>query len=98
MNSSGADSEYGFVSTLAEVKPSVIAWHHVTEIVDDGVTGCIVANDDEAVATIDRPSEIDRQAVRRVFEKRFTARTMAHNRLELYRALSRYDSKLRGPT
>jgi hypothetical protein len=47
MNSSGAHSEYGFVSTLAEVKPSVIAWHHgaVTEIVDDGVTGCIVANE-----------------------------------------------------
>jgi glycosyltransferase involved in cell wall biosynthesis len=65
----------------------VIAWHNgaVAEIVDDGVTGFIVVNEDEAIAAIDRLSEVDRQAVRRTFEQRFTARTMAQNYLELYR-------------
>jgi glycosyltransferase involved in cell wall biosynthesis len=67
-----------------------IAWNQgaVAEIVDDGVTGFIVGNEDEAVAAIHRLSEIDRQAVRRRFAQRFTARTMAHNYLELYRRIS----------
>jgi glycosyltransferase involved in cell wall biosynthesis len=65
----------------------VIAWRRgaVEEIVDDGVTGFIVANEDDAVAAISGLAKIDRQAVRRTFEQRFTARTMAHNYLELYR-------------
>jgi glycosyltransferase involved in cell wall biosynthesis len=67
----------------------VIAWDRgaVAEIVDDGVTGFIVANEDAAVAAIRRLSKIDRQAVRRMFEQRFTARMMAHNYLELYRRI-----------
>jgi len=65
----------------------VIAWRRgaVEEIVDDGVTGFIVANEDDAVAAICGLAKINRQAVRRTFEQRFTARTMAHNYLELYR-------------
>jgi glycosyltransferase involved in cell wall biosynthesis len=69
----------------------VIAWRRgaVEEIVDDGLTGFIVDNEDEAVAAIGQLSNIDRQAVRRTFEQRFTARTMAHNYLELYRRIDK---------
>lgn len=69
----------------------VIAWRRgaVEEIVDDGLTGFIVDNEDEAVAAIGQVSNIDRQAVRRTFEQRFTARTMAHSYVELYRRIDK---------
>jgi glycosyltransferase involved in cell wall biosynthesis len=67
----------------------VIAWRRgsVPEIVDDGVTGFIVANEDEAMAAIGRLGQIDRRQVRLVFEQRFTAEVMARNYLDLYRRL-----------
>jgi glycosyltransferase involved in cell wall biosynthesis len=67
----------------------VIAWRRgsVPEIVDDGVTGFIVANEDEAMAAIGRLGQIDRRQVRLEFEQRFTAEVMARNYLDLYRRL-----------
>jgi glycosyltransferase involved in cell wall biosynthesis len=61
----------------------IIAWRRgaVPEIIEDGVTGFIVENEDEAIDAIERIPDLDRRRVRAVFERRFTARHMA----ELYR-------------
>ena len=70
----------------------VIAWNcgSVPEVVDDGVTGFIVGTVDEAVAAVGRLPELDRRAVRRVFERRFSAQAMAAAYLGIYeRALGR---------
>lgn len=67
----------------------VLAFRHgaVREVVDEGVTGFIVDTVDEAVAALPRVMALDRRAVRRRFEERFTAARMAKNYLDLYRAL-----------
>nr|WP_298964199.1 glycosyltransferase family 4 protein [uncultured Methylobacterium sp.] len=67
----------------------VIAWNRgsVPEIVEDGVTGFVVASEAEAVAALARVGEIDRAGVRRRFEERFTAERMARDYLALYRRL-----------
>jgi len=56
----------------------------VPEVMDDGLTGFIVSSEDEAVAAIDRLGELDRGKVRRQFDRRFTARRMAQDYLDLY--------------
>jgi glycosyltransferase involved in cell wall biosynthesis len=68
----------------------VIAWEcgSVREVVDDGVTGFIVRSEEEALAAVDRIAMLDRERVRRVFERRFTATVMARNYLGLYRSLA----------
>ncbi len=60
----------------------------VPEVMDDGLTGFIVGNEDEAVAAIGRLGELDRAKVRLQFERRFTARRMAEDYLDLYGELS----------
>jgi glycosyltransferase involved in cell wall biosynthesis len=64
----------------------VIAFNRgsVPEVMDDGLTGFIVNSEDEAVAAIDRLGELDRTKVRRQFDRRFTARRMAQDYLDLY--------------
>ena len=64
----------------------VVAWRcgSVPEIVDHGVTGFIVATEDEAVAALARLHLLDRRRVRAAFEQRFTATVMARNYLQLY--------------
>lgn len=57
----------------------------VPEIVADGVTGFIVDSVDEAVVAVKRLDAIDRAAVRRAFDQRFSAKRMAHDYLTLYR-------------
>ena len=56
----------------------------VPEVMDDGLTGFVVSNEDEAVAAIGRLGELDRAKVRRQFDRRFTARRMAQDYLDLY--------------
>jgi glycosyltransferase involved in cell wall biosynthesis len=65
----------------------VIAYDHgsVREIVDDGVTGFIVQNEDEAMRAVSRAKTLDRQRIRAEFERRFTARRMAENYVDVYR-------------
>jgi glycosyltransferase involved in cell wall biosynthesis len=67
----------------------VIAWRSgsVPEVIEDGVTGFIVDSEEEAVAAIGKVGRLDRQEIRRVFERRFTAKVMAGNYLHLYRRL-----------
>jgi len=59
----------------------------VPEVVDDGVTGFIVDNEDEAARAANHLDELPRTRVRRVFEQRFSARRMAEDYLNVYRRL-----------
>jgi glycosyltransferase involved in cell wall biosynthesis len=57
------------------------------EVVDDGVTGFVVRNVDEAVAAVAHLDTLDRRKVRAVFEHRFTVERMARDYLAIYRGL-----------
>jgi glycosyltransferase involved in cell wall biosynthesis len=67
----------------------VIAYSHgsVPEILDHGVTGFIVENQEQAIAAARNIARIDRRRCRQVFEQRFAARVMARRYLEVYRQL-----------
>lgn len=64
----------------------VIAYRRgsVPEVMDDGMTGFIVDNLDEAVRAVGRVGELSRATCRRVFEDRFSAARMAHDYLRAY--------------
>ena len=68
----------------------VVAWRcgAVPEIVDDGVTGFVVASEEEAVTAVSRAIALDRRTIRSVFERRFTSTVMAHNYLGVYGRLT----------
>src|SRR5229473_6435089 len=61
----------------------------VPEIVDNGVTGQIVDTEDEAVRKLAQVLSLDRRAVRRRFEERFSATRMAKDYIQVYRSLMR---------
>jgi len=67
----------------------VIAYNRgsVPEIVEDGKTGFIVEDEISAVADVGRLAELDRGAIRKHFEVRFTARRMALDYLNTYQAM-----------
>jgi glycosyltransferase involved in cell wall biosynthesis len=56
----------------------------VPEVVEDGLTGFIVRNEEEAVKAVARLPLLDRHRIRARFEERFTARRMAEDYLDLY--------------
>ncbi len=60
------------------------AYGSVPEVIEEGVTGFIVRNEDEAVAAVARLPTLDRVAIRRRFEERFSATAMAQRYLDLY--------------
>ena len=78
------------IEAMANGTP-VIAFRRgsVPEIVDDDVTGLIVDNVDEAVAAVPLAKALDRVAIRRRFEERFSVERMARNYLALYNAMLR---------
>lgn len=57
----------------------------VREIVEDGVTGFIVQDDDQALEALGRIGQLDRERIRARFELRFSATAMARRYLALYR-------------
>ncbi len=59
----------------------------VPEVMDDGISGFVVENVDEAVAAFARIDQLDRGRVRAQFEKRFTSRRMAEDYVSLYQRL-----------
>ena len=59
----------------------------VEEVVEDGLTGHIVDSIDGATATLPRVMGLDRRAVRRRFEERFTATRMANDYVRVYDSL-----------
>jgi glycosyltransferase involved in cell wall biosynthesis len=60
----------------------------VPEVIDEGVTGFIVQDEDEAVAAAGKLHLLDRGGIRQVFERRFSARRMAEDYIETYQALT----------
>jgi glycosyltransferase involved in cell wall biosynthesis len=67
----------------------VIAWRNgsVPEIVEEGRGGLIVDSVDMAVEAVGRAATLDRSAVRRSFERRFTVAQMATNYVAVYEDL-----------
>jgi glycosyltransferase involved in cell wall biosynthesis len=59
----------------------------VREVIDDGITGFIVENQEQATAAARNIERIDRHRCRQVFEQRFQARVMARQYLDVYREL-----------
>ena len=59
----------------------------VPEVIDNGVTGYIVEDEDEAVRKMGALLAIDRAGVRRRFEARFTAERMAKDYVKVYKNL-----------
>lgn len=64
----------------------VIAWRcgSVPEVLEQGISGLIVDNEDEAVAAVQAAIALDRGQVRAAFEQRFSSRVMASAYLDLY--------------
>jgi glycosyltransferase involved in cell wall biosynthesis len=67
----------------------VLAFRHgsVSEIVDQGVTGAIVDTMEEALRMLPRVIALDRHAVRRRFEHRFSSARMATDYVAIFRLL-----------
>jgi glycosyltransferase involved in cell wall biosynthesis len=67
----------------------VIAYRHgsVPEVLDDGMTGCIVESMEEAVRATRAVTTLDRRRCRQVFEERFTATRMARDYVNVYEQL-----------
>jgi glycosyltransferase involved in cell wall biosynthesis len=61
----------------------------VPEVMEHGVTGFIVSNEDEAVDAVRHLGDIDRAGVRAAFDERFTSERMACDYLALYTRLVR---------
>ncbi len=69
----------------------VVAFRHgsVPEVLEDGVTGFIVDNMDEAVAATARCAQLDRRRIRARFEQRFSAGRMAQDYRRVYEQVMR---------
>ena len=61
----------------------------VEEIVEHGVSGFIVDNEQEAVAAVQSLDQLDRQKVRLSFDRRFRASKMARSYVQVYEQLLR---------
>jgi len=68
----------------------VIAYNRgsVPEVLDDGLTGFVVEDENGAIGAVDRLGQLSRAKIRTQFEKRFTARRMAQDYLSVYRSLA----------
>jgi glycosyltransferase involved in cell wall biosynthesis len=80
----------------------VIAFRHgsVPEIVEDGITGFVVDDVDEAVIAVKKVARLDRRAVRHMFEQRFSVEIMTDGYEQAYRHvldLRRATSQLSAP-
>jgi glycosyltransferase involved in cell wall biosynthesis len=70
----------------------------VPEVIDPGLTGFIVNDIDQAVAALGKVHTLDRARVRATFDRRFTARRMAEDYLEVYEELAMPARRLRAVT
>jgi len=69
----------------------VIAWPHgsVPEVLEDGVSGYLCTEIDEAVRAVERIGALDRRRCRAEFERRFTAERMARDYVAVYERMLR---------
>ena len=58
------------------------------EIIEEGLTGFVVEDDEGAIGAVDRLGQLSRTRIRKRFEERFTARRMAQDYLSVYRSLA----------
>jgi glycosyltransferase involved in cell wall biosynthesis len=67
----------------------VVAYRHgsIPELVEEGVTGFIVDNIDDAVKALAKVQRFDRQRCRQIFEERFSAQRMADDYMRIYKRL-----------
>jgi len=68
----------------------VVAFNYgsAPEIVENGLTGFIVAGEDGAIAAVPKLAALPRAGVRRRFEQRFTAKRMAEDYVAIYQSLA----------
>ena len=68
----------------------VVAWRRgsVPEVIDEGVSGFMVEDIDEAVDAVHKARSLDRWAVRERFEQRFTIERVAHDYVRVYSSLA----------
>jgi len=66
----------------------------VPEIVEDGKTGYVVENVDEAVKAVERVWMLDRKVCRRIFEERFSAGRMYRDYLAVYQQICNREPNL----
>ena len=78
------------VESMAAGTP-VVAYRRgsMPEVVDEGVTGFLVSDVAEAVTAVDRAVALDRDGVRRVAERRFSADRMVADYVAVYESLLR---------
>lgn len=71
----------------------VLAWNcgSVPEVIEPGVTGCVVESVQQAVDALPTVLALDRRTIRERFEHRFTAKVMAASYVDVYRQLLRQD-------
>jgi glycosyltransferase involved in cell wall biosynthesis len=69
----------------------VIAFENgsVPEVLEDGVTGFIVQNENQGATAASKINLLDRDRIRAEFDRRFTAQHMAQNYLKLYSRLAK---------
>lgn len=60
----------------------------VPEVIDEGVTGFVVDDEETAASAAERLHLLDRALVRTTFEQRFTARRMAEDYIRVYQHLT----------
>jgi glycosyltransferase involved in cell wall biosynthesis len=68
----------------------VIGWRNgsVPEVIEDGVTGFVVDDVEQAVGAVERVGALSRHACRRAFETRFDAARMTRDYLDVYRRVA----------
>jgi glycosyltransferase involved in cell wall biosynthesis len=59
----------------------------VPELIEEGITGFVVDDVDQAVAALPKLQRFDRNRCRRVFEQRFSATRMTEDYLQIYRRI-----------
>jgi len=59
----------------------------VQEVIDEGITGMVVDNIDQALIASAQVAALDRRKVRRRYEERYTAHRMANDYVRVYRKL-----------
>ncbi len=71
----------------------VIAFRHgsVPEILEDGLTGFVIENVEQAAAAVGRLDLLFRPSIRSRFEDRFSARAMAREYIRIYRRLADFE-------
>lgn len=67
----------------------VVAWRcgSTPEIIEPGVTGFLVSSESEACRAVTLARRLERPAIRRRFELRFSAQAMARHYVDLYRSV-----------